>query len=190
MPLTLGQRRLRRLWSKGIGLPGDNSVILGVARRLRDTVDAPVLGGIAVILHGYARTTTDLDLYTPDRKATDVQLRAAGARWDTDKREHVLDHVRIHTVTPTDAGHVVQGTSIIDGVRVVSLKDLIAIKLLCGLGNFGRTKDVADVEELIRILPLDKRFAGKLPTAVRAPFKDLVDRVRGRERQRRNERPF
>ena len=171
-------------------MPGDNSVILGVARRLRVAVDASVLGGIAVILHGYARTTTDLDFYTADRKVTDVQLRAAGARWDTEKREHVLDHVRIHTVTPEDAGHVVRDTSVIDGVRVVSLKDLIAIKLLCGLGNFGRSKDVGDVEELIRVVPLDKRFAGKLPPAVRAPFKELVDRVRGRERQRRDERPF
>src|SRR5438128_5210022 len=137
MPLTLGQRRLRRLWAKGIGLPGDNTVILDVARQLKDAVDAPVLGGIAVILHGYARTTIDLDLYTPDRQVTDAQLRAAGARWDAGAREHLLNRVRIHTVTPEDAGHVVEKTSIIKGVRVVSLKDLIAIKLLCGLENAG-----------------------------------------------------
>src|SRR5438552_13995833 len=127
MPLTLGQRRLRRLWAKGIGLPGDNNIILDVARRLKDTVAAPVLGGIAVILHGYPRTTTDLDLYTSDRGETDIQLRAAGARWDAARREHVLNDVPIHTVTPQDARHLVQRTSIIDGVRVVSPKDLIAI---------------------------------------------------------------
>lgn len=171
-------------------MPGDNNVILEVARRLREPVDAPVLGGIAVILHGYARTTTDLDLYTPDRKLTDVQLRAAGARWDADRREHILDDVRIHTVTPDDAKHVVERTSIIDGVRVVSLKDLIAIKLFCGLENVGRSKDIADVEELIRRVPLDKRFAGKLPAELHAPFKRLVDAVQTNERQQRNKPQF
>jgi hypothetical protein len=190
MPLTLGQRRLRKLWAKGIGLPGDNNIILDVARRLKDPVDAPVLGGIAVILHGYVRTTTDLDLYTPDRNKTDSQLRAAGAAWDAARREHVLNGVPIHTVTPQDAGHVVEKTSIIDGVRVVSLKDLIAIKLLCGLDNVGRSKDIGDVEELIRQVPLDKRFAGKLPPALRGPFKSLVDAVRAGEKQRRGKPRF
>lgn len=110
----------------------------------------------AVYLHGYQRATTDLDFYTPDRRVTDEQLRAGGAVWDAAHREHVLDAVRIHTVTPDDAGHVVEKTSIIDGVRVVSLKDLIAIKLRCGLGNINRSKDVGDVVELIRLIPLDK----------------------------------
>src|SRR4051794_9389076 len=98
MPLTLARRRLDRLWKKGIGLPGDNEKILGVARRLTAAIDAPVLGGIAVILHGVPRTTIDLDFYTPDRHLTDRQLRAAGARWDSTQREHLLDDVRIHTV--------------------------------------------------------------------------------------------
>jgi hypothetical protein len=182
MSSTLVAQR-RRLRSKfGIGMPGDNSHIVSVARRIRPVVDAPVLGGIAVHLHGGVRTTEDLDLYTSDRRATAAQLVAAGARWDAARREHLLDGVRIHTVTPDDAGHVVEKTSIIDGVRVVSLKDLIAIKLICGLNNTGRSKDIAHVEDLIAIIPLDKRFAGKLPTALRAPFKKLVDGVRGNER--------
>ena len=171
-------------------MPGDNTVILDVARHLKDTVDAPVLGGIAVILHGYARTTVDLDLYTLDRQVTDAQLKAAGARWDAGAREHLLNGVRIHTVTPEDAGHVVEKTSIIKGVRVVSLRDLISIKLLCGLENFGRSKDVADVEELVRVVPLDKRFAGKLPSKLRAPFKAIVDAVRAREKQQRGRPQF
>jgi hypothetical protein len=182
MPLTLARRRLDRLWKKGIGLPGDNEKILNVARRLTASIDAPVLGGIAVILHGVPRTTTDLDFYTADRHLTDRQLRAAGARWDATRREHLLDDVRIHTVTPEDARHVVEKTSVIKGVRVVSLKDLIAIKLLCGLNNLGRSKDIGDVEGLIAGIPLDKRFAGKLPAQLRADFKRLVDAVRANQR--------
>ncbi len=172
----------------GIGMPGDNARILDVARSLRDRVDAPVLGGIAVYLHGVGRSTIDLDLYTPDRRLTARQLEAAGATWDVVNREHLLEGIRIHTVTPDDAKHVVQSTSIIDGVRVVSLKDLVAIKLLCGLNNPGRNKDLGDVEELIRAVPLDKRFAGKLPTGLRASFKGLVDGVRASERTGREHR--
>ncbi len=190
MPTTLAIRRRRRLWKKGIGLPGDNSKIINVARHLTASIEAPVLGGIAVILHGYLRTTTDLDFYTPDRRVTDEQLRAGGAVWDAKHREHVLDDVRIHTVTPQDAGHTVEKTSVIDGVRVVSLKDLIAIKLRTGLNNFGRMKDIADVEALIGLVPLDKRFAGKLPSDLRADFKRIVDAVRAGERARRDKPRF
>lgn len=169
-------------------MPGDNTRILEVARSLRDRVDAPVLGGIAVYLHGWARTTVDLDLYTTDRKVTSEQLESAGARWNRASREHVLDGVSIHTVTADEAGHVVERTSIIDGIRVVSLKDLVAIKLICGLKNPGRAKDIADVQELIRAIPLDKRFAGKLPAELSTSFKSLVDGVRSDQGARRESR--
>lgn len=190
MPTTLAIRRRRRRAKMGIGMPGDNNHILAVARRLRGVVDAPVIGGIAVYLHGGGRSTVDLDLYTIDRTATAAQLEAVGAVWDRSGREHVLDGVRIHTVTPEDAGVTVQKTSIIDGVRVVTLKDLVAIKLLCGLNNPGRSKDIGDIEDLIRSIPLDKRFASKLPKNVRNEFKALVDAVRARDRSISDDRRF
>ena len=189
MSTALAQRKKLRL-KFGIGMPGDNGHIISVARRLFEWVDAPVLGGIAVHLHGGLRTTEDLDLYTADRSATAIQLGNAGARWDAAQREHILDGVRIHTVTPDDAGYTVEKISIIDGVRVVSLKDLIAIKLICGLNNPGRSKDITHVEDLILTIPLDKRFAGKLPTALRAPFKILVDGVRANALARKNRPQF
>jgi predicted nucleotidyltransferase component of viral defense system len=171
-------------------MPGNNDHIIAVARKLQTKVEAPVLGGIAVYLHGHQRATTDLDFYTADRTVTDEQLRDAGAIWDTGRREHVMEHVRIHTVTPEDAGHQVERVSQIDSVRVVSLKDLIAIKLICGLKNIHRGKDLVDVQELIRIVGLDKRFAGKLPKHLRADFKAMVDVVRAGERATENKRPF
>ena len=169
-------------------MPGDNHRILDVARKLRSMVDAPVLGGIAVFLHGVQRATVDLDLYTEDRRATAAQLEAAGAKWDSTNREHVLDGIRIHTVSQEEAGITIQRTSILDGVRVVTLKDLIAIKLLCGLNHPARSKDLGDVEELIRAVPLDKRFAAKLPKGVRSEFKAMVDAVRAADRSGRDRR--
>jgi hypothetical protein len=190
MPTTLAIRRRRRRAKIGIGMPGDNNHILAVARKLRGVVDAPVIGGIAVFLHGGGRSTVDLDLYTIDRTVTAAQLEAAGAVWDRAGREHVLDGVRIHTISPEDAGVKVQKTSFIDGIRVVTLKDLVAIKLLCGLKNPGRSKDIGDVEDLIRSIPLDKRFASRLPRGVRREFKALVDAVRARDRAISDDRRF
>jgi hypothetical protein len=174
----------------GIGMPGDNSQILAVARELRSVIDAPVVGGIAVYLHGGGRSTVDLDLYSTDRAATAAQLEAAGAVWNRTEREHVLDGVRIHIITSEDAGVKVQRTSVIDGVRVVTLKDLVAIKLLCGLKNPGRSKDIGDVEDLIRAIPLDKGFASRLPKGIGREFKALVDAVRARDRANPVDRRF
>jgi hypothetical protein len=178
MSTTLGIRRRRLRAKMGIGMPGDNNRIIEVARRLRSIVDAPVLGGIAVYLHGGGRSTVDLDLYTTDNNLTASQLSRAGAHLDKSKREHVLDGVRIHIVPARETGVTIQRTSIIDGVRVVTLKDLISIKLISGLKNPGRNKDLGDVEDLIRAVPLDKRFAAKLPKSIRAEFKALIDAVR------------
>ncbi len=163
-------------------MPGDNSRILDLARRLKDSVDAPVLGGLAVYLHGLPRSTVDIDLYAENRRATADRLEALGAKWDRVQREHVLDGIPIHTISPEEARHVIGRSSIIDGIRTVSLKDLIAIKLISGLNNPARSKDVGDVEGLIRVVPLDKRFAGKLPAELRATFKRLVDAVRASEK--------
>lgn len=187
-PFQLTPTQRRTLDARiAIDMLSEQPHILEVARALTKKIDAPVLGGVAVFLHGYLRTTRDLDFYTPDRKVTDVQLREAGASWDSAKREHVCEGVRIHTVTPMDAGHLVKRTSIIQGIRVVSLADLIAIKLRCGLNNPGRAKDIADVEELILEVGLDKTFVVKLPKDLRVDFKDRVDAVRLRLRKERNE---
>lgn len=183
MLTTPGIRRRRKRTKRGIGVPGDNSHILNIARRLRPLVDAPVLGGIAVYLHGVARATVDLDFYAANRRETAEQLEAAGARWDSTNREHILDGVSIHTVSPDEAGIQIERTSIIDGIRVVQLKDLIAIKLLCGLNQPARSKDIGDVEELIRSVPLDKRFAAKLPKAIRNEFKAIVDAVQASKKR-------
>ena len=74
-------------------MPGDNNRILDLARRLRVHVDAPVLGGIAVYLHGYERSTTDLDYYARDLSRTAAELEAAGARWSKARKEFTMEGV-------------------------------------------------------------------------------------------------
>jgi hypothetical protein len=61
---------------------------------------------------------------------------------------------------------------------------------LGGLRRPARGRDIGDVQELIRAVPLDKRFAGKLPKAIRPEFKAMVDVVRAGERSAPPDRRF
>lgn len=161
-----------------LGMLESDSKLLEVAKAAAEATGAPVLGGVAVFLHGYPRTTADVDLFAEDAKKVGAALRRAGATWNARKREFVLDSVPIQLVTSEQTGGTPEHVSVIRGIPVVGLPDLIRFKLRTGLDNLNRVKDLADVVELIRRIPLDKRFATRLPKSQRAAFKKLVDAVR------------
>jgi hypothetical protein len=137
---------------------------------------------VAVILHGWGRTAKDIDIYSEDFQATHERLVAAGIKWDAKRREHLIEGVPIHMVADDSLGGSPGRISTIRGVRVIGLADLIRGKLTVGLENINRAKDVVDVIELIREIPLKKDFALKLPKHLRAPFKQLVEQVHGPRR--------
>lgn len=159
---------------------------ISLARRVTEVTGRPVVGGIAVALHGYRRYTGDIDIYSDDFWETHERLEEAGMLWDSERREHVIDDVAIHMVGDDSLGGPPKRVSTIEGVRVIGLADLIRGKLTVGLSADRRAKDIADVLELIRIIPLKKDFAGRLPTKLRAPFKRLVDDVHGPRRTTRD----
>ncbi|MCL4742526.1 MAG: hypothetical protein KJZ54_10030 [Phycisphaerales bacterium] len=161
-----------------LGMLSEGSHLLAVAARAADATNAPVIGGVAVFLHGYRRTTEDVDLFADDPQTAADALRAAGATWDAQRREHTLDGVPIHLVTAAQTGSRPDATERRHGVTIISLPDLVRFKLHAGLDHLDRARDLADVVELIRRVPLDKSFAARLPTAMRDPFKRLVDAVR------------
>lgn len=62
-----------------------------VSHFLREAeIPAVVIGGVAVVLHGYVRTTDDVDILVPPplKKAAEISA-AHGFRFDPDKREFV-----------------------------------------------------------------------------------------------------
>ena len=70
-------------------LTDDDSPILETARRVTEVcraagLEAAVIGGVAVFLHGYERTTVDVDAYCADREAVAAALREAGFTWRPD----------------------------------------------------------------------------------------------------------
>lgn len=148
-----------------------------------------VLGGVAVCLHGYRRTTVDIDLLVQpaDMTAIRAALEAAGFRWDDEAREfRSSTGVAVQLVAagakagrgsevllPSPAAE--QVTVVIEGLPVLSLAALIEAKIACGEGDPRRThRDFADVVELIAIHGLDGSFARHLHPRVRPAFRRLV----------------
>ncbi|HVS16610.1 MAG TPA: hypothetical protein VMV46_22070 [Thermoanaerobaculia bacterium] len=161
-----------------LSLLSSEPVLLDLARRVALATGAPVLGGLAVFLHGYRRTTEDIDLQASDPEALAKALRALGAEWDGPARQFVLEGVPIHLVTEAQTGGPAREIVEIRGIPTVSLPDLVRFKLHSGLDRPQRAQDLADVVELIRRVPLGRSFAARLPREQRAPFRELVDAVR------------
>jgi hypothetical protein len=65
----------------------------------------------------------------------------------------------------------------IDGVKFPTLEKLIELKLASGMTAPDRLKDLADVQELIKIRNLSNEFADKLNPYVREEFLKLLEAV-------------
>jgi hypothetical protein len=150
---------------------------LPFARRITEVTGCPVVGGVAVMLHGGGQNTSDIDIYSTDFWATHEKLEAAGILWDADRREHRVDDIAVHMVKDDSLGGPPKRISTIKGVKVIGLADLIRAKLTIGLTEVKRSKDIGHVIHLIERIPLRKDFAAKLPKDLRAPFKTLVEQV-------------
>jgi hypothetical protein len=60
-----------------------------------------------------------------------------------------------------------------DGYWVIALEKLIELKLASGLSAPHRLRDLADVQELIRVLDLPRELSEALDESVRAEYRRL-----------------
>jgi len=177
----------------------ENETLWQVAERVhaaleRANIAHAIVGGVAVCLHGYRRSTVDLDLLIRPEDAAAIRaiMQADGFRWlaaDNEFRSQSGVAVQVLLAgeregpgqeaifpNPSDPRHITE----IEGLPVLSLAQLIQAKLACGLGDMRRThKDFADVVELIVIHRLDGAFARHLHKSVRKEFRELVRRAGG-----------
>ncbi len=65
----------------------------------------------------------------------------------------------------------------IDGIKTITLEKLIELKLASGISAPHRLKDLADVQELIKVKQLDATFADKLDAFVREKYIELYQAV-------------
>ena len=61
----------------------------------------------------------------------------------------------------------------IDGIRVAKLEAIVELKLASGMTNPNRMKDLADVQEIIKVLRLPRDFGDNLHEFVRDRFIEL-----------------
>ena len=160
----------------------------------RREIDYMVIGAVALLAHGYPRFTEDIDLvmtkegldvfhreliglgYAPAFQGARKRLRAT--------RDGVSIEIIISGEYPGDGKPkpvsfpVPAAASVeIDGVRIVTLEKLIELKLASGMTAPDRLKDLADVQELIKVRKLTSDFAERLDPYVQDQYLKLCRAV-------------
>jgi len=158
-------------------------------------IDYMVIGAVALLAHGYQRFTSDIDLVlTPDGlEAFHRELVGLGyvpAFHGAKKRlRSTSDGIIIEVMTtgeypgdgkpkPVSIPEPSKASTDINGIKVVTFEKLIELKLASGISAPHRLKDLADVQELIKIRKLQPEFAERLDPYVRGKFLELYETVR------------
>ena len=161
-------------------------------------IDYAVIGAAALLAHGYPRLTEDIGLLmTPAglQKFHDELIGLGYAPSFPGARKRLrstVDGVSIEVMTtgefpgdgkpkPVSMPEPKEASVEIGGVNFVRLEKLIELKLASGISASDRLKDLADVQELIKIKKLGAGFAAKLNPYVRAKFLELEEAVRKSE---------
>lgn len=143
-------------------------------------IEGAVIGGIAVVLHGYVRTTVDIDVFTEQSQRLAAALEAHGFVFEADQRQFVKSGVPVHLVTIDEIKVPPRKLEERNGIRTVSLADLINMKLRTGTTDPLRAKDLADVIGLIEANRLSGDFAPRISGDLRPEFRKLVRAVQDR----------
>jgi len=172
-----------------------HQALQNIARNLEGLgIPYAVVGGMALVAHGYNRTTVDVNVLVTSKglEAAHKELEGRGylpafpgSRGLRDTQTGVRIEFVVTGQYPGDgkpkpvAFPLPEATSIeIGGVRYVRLNTLIELKLASGMTHPGRLRDLADVQELIRTLGLRSEFAEQLHPYVREKFHELWCAVR------------
>jgi hypothetical protein len=173
----------------------NNALARLVADLKEHDIDYVVIGAIALMAHGYPRFTEDIDLIL-DGSGIDrfhrelVGLGYSPAFQGAKKRlRSTRDGIPIELISageypgdgkpkPVSFPKPSEASVEIDGVKFPTLEKLIELKLASGMTAPDRLKDLADVQELIKIRNLSSEFAAKLDPYVHAEFLKLLEAVR------------
>lgn len=161
-----------------------------ITRRLAElNVPYAVAGGMALFFHGFRRFTEDVDiLVTPEGlqhihghlKGLGYVPVFSGSRSLRDADSGVRIEFLVTGEFPGDGKPKPvsfpdpdEASIEKDNVRWLNLASLIELKLASGMTSPGRLRDLADVQELIRLLGLPADFAAQLQPFVREKYAEL-----------------
>ncbi len=174
--------------------------IARLATRLTEEgIDYALIGGMALVAHGYVRFTNGVDLLTTGEGLARIHERLVGRGYRPafeGSRKKLRD-----TQTGIDIEFITTGEFPGDGkpkavrfpdpkdvavdregIRVIALPKLIELKLASGLSAGHRhLRDLADVQDLIIALELPRGLGQELDPSVRDEYVSMWDAARGRE---------
>lgn len=159
----------------------------------RKGIDYVAIGAIALNRHGYRRFTEDIDLLMTREGLEQFRERLVGRGYrpafeGARKKYRTSENIPVEIITtgefpgdgkpkPVVFPDPAAVTVMIDDVKTITLEKLIELKLASGMTAADRLKDLADVQELIKVKHLDNTFAEKLDASVRAKFVELAEAV-------------
>ncbi len=162
-----------------------------LARRLEEEgLEYALIGGMALVAHGYRRFTEDVDiLMTPEtlKKFKEKFLGRGYVPAFQGARKVFRDTgtgVRIEIITtgeypgdgkpkPVSFPNPTTSRFPREGIWLITLEKLIELKLASGLSAPHRLKDLSDVQDLILRLNLPAEFENELDPSVRAEYRRL-----------------
>lgn len=170
-----------------------HKTLLRIARKLDDLgVPYAVAGGMAMYFHGYRRFTEDVDILVTRESLKIIHENLEGRGYlppfagsknlrDTEhgvKIEFLIagDYPGDGKPKPVAFPDPARAATEIEGIQFLNLETLIELKLVSGILPH-RLKDLADVQELIRVLGLPADFVKRLNPFVQAQFQHLWDGV-------------
>jgi len=148
-----------------------------------------IAGGMALGAHRFVRATVDVDILVTAGGLKEIHANLdgkgfvppfTGSRNLRDAETGVRIEFLVEGQFPGDGKpkpvafpNPVAAGEVIKGIRYLRLIPLIEIKLASGMTNPGRLRDLADVQELIRVLRLPMEFTQELNPFVREKFEEL-----------------
>ena len=158
-----------------------------------------VIGAVALFAHGYERVTENINLLLTATGLEKFRKELLGrGGWglcgydQTDSCKRVRSYpygVTIEIMTtgeypgdgkpkPVSIPDPATAAVEIDGIRIVTFEKLIELKLASGMTAPHRLKDLADVQELIKLRGLQAEFSEQLDPYVREKFLELYETVK------------
>lgn len=190
-PIMAYQEGLRFLMGEGIL----NQTLLRLVKDLKDhDINYIVIGGIALNSYGYCHFTEDIDLILTSEGLEKFRTKLVGEGYRSafngatkefrTMRENVTVKIFTNEEFPGDGEpkpvkfpNPAENDFEIDGIKTVSLEQLIELKLASGMTAPHRLKDLADVQELIKIKNLTADYTERLNPFVREKFLELQETV-------------
>ena len=167
-----------------------------IVRRLSELqIPYSIVGGMALFAHGLRRFTEDVNVLVTEEGLKLIHGLLEGAGYlppfpGSKNLRDVESGVRIEFLVsgqfpgdgkPKPVAFPAPAAVSIEraGIHYVNLPTLIELKLASGMTNPERVKDLADVQELIKLLTLPADFAQQLHEYVRPRFAELWKATQG-----------